>query len=55
MALDSAIEVLDPRSAEKWSTCTLGDYLRQRGYSGFFAEHYVVPMCATPRITHVAP
>ena len=31
---------------DKWATATLGDYLRRRGYSKFFEDHYVVPMCA---------
>ena len=31
---------------EAWADASLGDYLRRRGYSHFFAAHYVVPMCA---------
>ena len=42
----NATEVLDPANESTWSNCTLKDYLTKRGYSEFFASHYVVPMCA---------
>ena len=51
-----AVEVLDEDKASEWSAYTLGDYLRKRGYSSFFAQHYVVPMCghsaSAPRRLH---
>jgi len=41
-----APEVLRPEEAETWKGVTLDGYLAERGYSPFFTEHYVVPMCA---------
>ena len=29
-----------------WEGASLGEYLRRRRYSSFFADHYIVPMCA---------
>ena len=42
----NATEVLEPSNEAVWAGKTLGDYLKKRGYSAFFADHYVVPMCA---------
>ena len=42
---DDVMNSAPRESAEAiWANCTLGEYLRKRGYSKFFAEHYVVPM-----------
>jgi hypothetical protein len=41
-----APEVLEPKNAAKFEKVTLGDYLNTEGYSDFFRENYVVPMCA---------
>lgn len=43
---NNAGEVIDGANADQWSGATLGAYLKKRGYSAFFSEHYVVPMCA---------
>ena len=32
----------DPR----WADATLGEYLAAKGYSSYFRDHYIVPMCA---------
>ena len=42
----NAGEVLDEAQAAEWEGATLGDYLTKRGYSDYFAQHYVIPMCA---------
>ena len=42
----NAEEVLDEANSDRWANATLRDYLDARGYSNFFAEHYVIPMCA---------
>ena len=41
-----APKVLDPENAEKYAKTTLGEYLDANGYSRFFVENYVTPMCA---------
>ena len=41
-----APKVLDPTNAEKYAKTTLGEYLDANGYSRFFVENYVTPMCA---------
>lgn len=41
-----APEVLEPRHAAKFDGVTLGEYLKTERYSKFFADNYVVPMCA---------
>ena len=54
----NASEVLDPANEAQWADKTLRDYLKKRGYSNFFAEHYVIPMCAQSRarcLSHAAP
>ena len=38
--------MLDPTNAEKYAKTTLGEYLDANGYSRFFVENYVTPMCA---------
>jgi cyclopropane-fatty-acyl-phospholipid synthase len=43
---NNAGEVLEDSAASKWDDVTLGDYLKKRGYSDYFAQHYVIPMCA---------
>ena len=41
-----APEVLDPSKSAKYEAMTLGEYLAENGYSTFFIDNYVVPMCA---------
>ena len=41
-----APEVLDPSKSAKYESMTLGEYLTTNGYSKFFVDNYVVPMCA---------
>ena len=41
-----APEVLDPSKSAKYESMTLGEYLTMIGYSKFFIDNYVVPMCA---------
>jgi predicted NAD/FAD-binding protein len=39
-------DVLSGSKKEYWETKTLGEYLRENGYSDYFRDHYVLPMCA---------
>jgi len=41
-----AVEVLDEGAKRTYEETTLGEYLAARGYSAYFQENYVVPMCA---------
>ena len=41
-----APRVLLPENAQTYSETTLGEYLERNGYSTFFVENYVTPMCA---------
>ena len=41
-----APEVLEENNFAKYYGVTLGQYLESNGYSKFFADNYVVPMCA---------
>ena len=43
---NNAGEVLDEPDDGKWANATLGEYLKKRGCSDYFAQHYVIPMCA---------
>merc|ERR1719424_1233396 len=42
---NNAGEGLEDTAGSKWDDATLGDYLKKRGYSDYFAQHYVIPMC----------
>ena len=39
-------DVLSGSKKEYWEKKTLGEYLRENGYSDYFRDHYVLPMCA---------
>jgi predicted NAD/FAD-binding protein len=38
--------VLKPELADKYAKMSLGQYIHDKGYSGAFVSHYLLPMCA---------
>eukprot|EP01023_Acetabularia_acetabulum_P058522 TRINITY_DN6925_c0_g2_i3.p1 TRINITY_DN6925_c0_g2~~TRINITY_DN6925_c0_g2_i3.p1 ORF type:complete len:1028 (-),score=184.63 TRINITY_DN6925_c0_g2_i3:1047-3677(-) len=38
--------VLKAENEDKYSNCSLGEYLEMKGYSTAFRRHYILPMCA---------
>jgi predicted NAD/FAD-binding protein len=41
-----AAQVLRPEAAAKYEHMSLGEFLKEGGYSGVFTSHYLLPMCA---------
>lgn len=42
----TAMQVLKPELAWKYGAMSLGEYVRQQGYSQAFNRDYLLPMCA---------
>lgn len=40
------MQVLKPGTSEKYAQHSLGQYIREKGYSRVFVTQYLLPMCA---------
>ena len=40
------LQVLRPEAAAKYERMSLGQYLKEGGFSAVFTSHYLLPMCA---------